>query len=94
MDRGAESESSTTSMRPSLGRPYTPSLPDDSGDAAADADANSLRRDYGFGSEFTKFQRRKWGLHQLETPKSYFGGWIDSPVTDALDSSITKVDES
>jgi hypothetical protein len=44
MDRGAESESSTTSMHLSLGqRPYTPSLPDDSSDP--DADLDPLRKD-------------------------------------------------
>jgi hypothetical protein len=102
-DRGAESESSTTSMHPSLGRPYTPSLPDDSSDADADADAdaNSLCKDYAFRSEFTEFQRRRSGLYQLETTKSNIHrtpvtpvAWIDLPVTDTLDSSITKVDES
>jgi uncharacterized phage infection (PIP) family protein YhgE len=39
IDRGAESESSTTSTHASLGRPYTPSLPDDS------SDVDSLRKD-------------------------------------------------
>jgi hypothetical protein len=41
-DRGAEDKSSTTSLstHPSLGPPYTPSLPDYSSEADADADAD------------------------------------------------------
>jgi len=46
IDREAESETSTTlSMHPSLGRPYTPSLQDDFSKAEADVDHNSLRKD-------------------------------------------------
>jgi hypothetical protein len=48
IDRGAESECSTTSTHPSaLGQPYTPSLPDDSSASDPDPDANldSLRKD-------------------------------------------------
>jgi hypothetical protein len=45
IDRGAEGENSVTSTHPSSlgGRPYTPSLPDDSSDP--DADLDSLRKD-------------------------------------------------
>jgi hypothetical protein len=39
IDHSPESESSTTSTHRSLGRPYTPSLPDDSGDVDANGDA-------------------------------------------------------
>jgi hypothetical protein len=46
IDRVAESESSaTSSMHPSLRRPYTPSLPHDSSDADTDADVDSLQKD-------------------------------------------------
>jgi len=62
IDRGAESESSTTSTHPPLGRPYTSSLPDDSTARAnpedsADSNPNSLSsKDTG-------------SVHQLETPE-------------------------
>jgi hypothetical protein len=99
------SESSTTSsMHPSLGRPYTPSLPDDS----SDADANLLRKDStdsdpsSLSSKDTGGGDGDGGVHQLETPESSVHrapvtslSWIDSPVADSLASSIVvKEDES
>jgi hypothetical protein len=111
IDRGAESECSTTSsMHPSLGRPYTPSLPDDSSDADADADADSLRKD-STDSDPSSLSSKDTGgvgdggggeVHQLETPESSVHrapvtslSWIDSPVADSLASSIVvKEDES
>jgi len=92
IDRGAESECSTTSTHPSLGRPYTPSLPDDS------SDADSLRKD-STDSSPNSLQNSKDAdsVHQLETPESSIHRapvtsvpWADSPVPDSLASSISK----
>ncbi|KIM79867.1 hypothetical protein PILCRDRAFT_823052 [Piloderma croceum F 1598] len=92
IDRGAESESSTSSTHASLGRPYTPSLPDDSSDVdslrkdSTDSNPNSLQNSKDAGS-----------VHQLETPESSIHrvpvtsvAWTDSPVPDSLASSISK----
>jgi hypothetical protein len=63
VDRGAESVSSTTSStHPSLGRPYTPSLPDDS----SDTDADSLWKD----STDSDLASHKGSIHRLDTPGS------------------------
>lgn len=92
VDRGVESECSTTS----LGRPYTPSLPDDSSDA--DVDADSLRKD-STDSNPNSLKDADGGVHQLETPESSVHRapmtslpWTNSPVTDSLASSIVKGD--
>jgi len=46
VDCGAESESSmTSSTHLSLGQPYIPSLPDDSSEAEADADGDTVQKD-------------------------------------------------
>jgi len=103
IDRGAESESSTTSSThpPSLGRPYTPSLPDDSSEAEPDAEhlrKNSTDSDPSINS------MDAGSVHQLETPESSVHrapvtscspsaiSWSDSPVADSLASSIAKGD--
>jgi hypothetical protein len=92
IDRGAESESSTTSTHASLGRPYTPSLPDDS------SDVDSLRKD-STDSNPNSLQNSKdaASIHQLETPESSIHrvpvtlvSWTESPVPDSLASSISK----
>jgi hypothetical protein len=89
---GAESESSTTSNHASLGRPYTPSLPNDS------SDVDSLRKD-STDSNPNSLQNSKdaASIHQLETPESSIHrvpvtsvSWTDSPVPDSLASSISK----
>ena len=92
IDRGTESESSTTSNHTSLGRQYTPSLPDDS------SDVNSLRKD-SVDSDPNSLQDSKdtGSVHQLKSPESSIHhipvtsvAWTDSPVSNSLASSISK----
>ena len=105
VDRGAESESSTTSsMHLSLEQPYISSLADDS----SDADADSPRKDStdsvpsSLSSKDVGGGDGDVGVHQLETPESSVHrapvtslSWIDSPVADSPASSIVvKEDES
>jgi hypothetical protein len=99
IDCGAESESNTTSTHPSLDRPYTPSLPDESSDA--DADSDPLRKDSTDSNPNSLSSKETSGIHQLETPESSVHrapmtslSWTNSPVTDSLASSIVKVDET
>ena len=80
IDRGAESESNTTSTHPSLDQPYTPSLPDESSDA--DADSDPLWKDLTDSNQIS--------IHQLETPESSVHRapmtslcWTNLPVTDS-----------
>jgi len=60
----------------SLGRPYTPSLPDESSDADTDADTDSLRKDStdsdpnSLSLKDTGGDGNSAGIHQLETPES------------------------
>jgi hypothetical protein len=87
------------STHPSLGRPYTPSLPDDSSeaDANADADGDSLRKNSMDSNPSLKDTE---SVHQLKTPKSSVHqvlvtsslDWMDSPMVDLLASSIVKGD--
>jgi len=97
INRGAESKSSTSSTHPSLGRPYTPSLPDDSGDA--DIDAEYMRKASSDSNPNSLSSKEAESIHQLETPESSVHcapitslGWTNSPVTDSLASSIAKDD--
>jgi hypothetical protein len=103
IDREAESESSTTSSThpPSLGRPYTPSLSDDSSEV--ELDAEPLRKD-STNSDPSINSMDAGSTHQLETPESSVHralvtscspsamSWSDSPVADSLASSIAKGD--
>jgi hypothetical protein len=97
VDRGAESESSTSSStHPSLGRPYTPSLPDDSSEAEADADGDCLRK---HSTNSHPSSKDVGSIHQLETLKSSVHrapvtslGWADSPMVDSMGNSIAKSD--
>jgi hypothetical protein len=73
---------------PSLGRPYAPSLPDNSSEAEADANG-----------DWNPSSKHAGSVHQLETPKSSVHqapvtllGWTDSPVVDSVANSIAKSD--
>jgi hypothetical protein len=105
IDRGAESESSTTSStHPSLGRPYTPSLPDDPSGAEADPDTDAdsaWKASTDSNPHSLSSKEEGGGVHQLETPESSVHrtpvtsslgslGWTESSVTDSLASSIIK----
>ena len=68
IDCGAESESNTTSTHPSLDRPYTPSLPDESSDANADSDP--LQKDSTDLNPNSLSSKKTSSIHQLNTPKS------------------------
>jgi hypothetical protein len=63
VERGAESESSTTSTHASLGRPYTPSLPDDS------SDVDSLQKDSTNSNPNSLQDSDAGSVHQFETPE-------------------------
>jgi hypothetical protein len=70
VDCGAESKCSTTStQQPSIGRPYTPSLPDD----ASDADVDSLRKNLMDSGVHSKDME---GVHRVPV-----GSTLD-PLTD------------
>jgi hypothetical protein len=101
IDRGAESECSTTSTHPSsLGRPYTPPLPDDSGasDPEAEADPDTIRK----ASTDLQDARGASGsdnVHQLDTPESSVHRvpmpWTKTtPVTLELDSLASSLASS
>ena len=88
IDRGAESESNTTSTHPSLDQPYTPSLPDESSDA--DADSDPLRKDSTDSNPISLSSKETSSIHQLETPESSVHRapvtslcWTNLPVTDS-----------
>jgi hypothetical protein len=65
IDRSAESESSTTSTHPSLGRFYTPSIPD----VSSDADADPPRKDSTDSNQDSLSSKETNSIHQLETPE-------------------------
>jgi hypothetical protein len=98
-NHGALSESSTTlSTHPSLGRPFAPSLPDNSSQAEADANEDTLHKD---PTDWNPRSKHAGSVHQLETPKSSVHqapvtslGWTDSPVVDSVANSIAKSDAS
>ena len=71
MNHGAESESDTSaSTHPSLGRPYMPSLPDDSSESGANANADadaygdSMRKN---SADSNPSSKNAEGIHRLET---------------------------
>jgi hypothetical protein len=82
IDRGAESEHSTTSTHPSLGRPYTPSHPDDS----TDADFDSLRKASTDSNPCSFSSKDAHGGHQLEPLESsvHWAPWTDSLTADPM----------
>ena len=88
----------TSSIHPSLVRPYTPSLLDDSSEVDADSDGDSMRKNSMDSNPSSKDTE---SVHQLETPELSVHrapvtsslDWTDLPVVDSLASLIVKGDE-